>query len=106
MTDEKRKPALEQLNQAVSRNPDYFEFLLARGLLSKDMKKLKPAQEDLQKSNILFPTASAHEALGDIYRTRGNRERAMQHYAVAAQSDSETGRRAARKLESMRKKGR
>ncbi|MEE8119597.1 MAG: M48 family metalloprotease, partial [Gammaproteobacteria bacterium] len=106
MTDKKRKQALVQLNEAITRNPDYFEFLLARGLLFKDMKNLNSARQDLQKSIQLFPTALAHEGLGDINRIQGNREPAMENYAVAAQSDSETGRRAARKLQSMRNKGR
>lgn len=90
--------ALEHFDKAIQLNPGYFEFYVYRGLLHGEAGELDAARRDLEKSNQLLPTAVAHEALGDIAVEQGQREAAIQHYSVAATSNSEVGQRAAAKL--------
>lgn len=90
--------AIAHFDKAIQLNPGYFEFYVYRGLLHGEMGELEAARRDLEKSNQLLPTAIAHEALGDIAVEQGQREAAMQHYSIAAGSNSEVGQRAAAKL--------
>lgn len=98
MAEDNRPEAMRHLDAAVQRNPEYFEYYLYRGLLREDAGRLEQARQDFQRSNQLLPTAIAHEKLGDIAVRQGRRNEAVQHYRVAAQSNSEVGQRAAAKL--------
>lgn len=95
---EDKAAALQSFNKAVELNPEYFEFHLYRGLLRGEAGDLAAAREDFVKANQLLPTAIAHEALGDIAVEQGQRDAAIEHYSIAASSDSPVGQRAAQKL--------
>jgi len=84
--------------RALERNGEFFYFRLQRGLSRKATGRSAEALEDLEASAELLPTATAANALGDLYLERGDRERAIQAWRRAAGSDSATGRDAARKL--------
>jgi len=84
--------------RALERNGEFFYFRLQRGLSRKATGRSAEALEDLEASAELLPTATAANALGDLYLERGDRERAIQAWRSAAGSDSATGRDAAKKL--------
>ncbi|MDX1453980.1 MAG: M48 family metalloprotease [Gammaproteobacteria bacterium] len=86
------------LDRSIELNPALFETRLQRGLLLLDGNELNAARIDLEAANTLLPTASAYEGLGDIAVKQNRRDDAIEAYRVAATSDSEVGKRAARKL--------
>lgn len=105
MQRERNAAALEHFDRAIELNPRYFEFYVYRGLLREDAGRLDAARQDLERANQLLPTAIAHEALGDIAAAQGRRGDAINHYSVAATSDSPVGRRAAQKLDRLQRGG-
>ena len=85
--------ALTDFDLAIARNREYFQFYLQRGLIKQQMRAAD-SRTDLEKSVALLPTAVAHLALGDEVLKLNDRESAKQHFALAAQSESEIGKRA------------
>jgi beta-barrel assembly-enhancing protease len=57
--------------------------------------KKEQAESFLKKANALLPTAPGYALLGQIAEGRGERALALQHYQLAASSDSEIGKEAA-----------
>jgi hypothetical protein len=47
----------------------------------------------------MLPTGPAHFVLGDIEAERGNNRKAMEHYAIVAQSGGEIGQAATQRLQ-------
>jgi len=96
---EERYPiALDQYNEAVTRDSSFFYFYIQRGLTRLKLRDRSGAEQDLNRSLELLPTAVAHNALGDISRNRGDRRTAITHYRAAAGSASDTGRQAKQSL--------
>ena len=89
--------ALADFDLAIARNREYFQFYLQRGLIKQQMRD-PGARVDLEKSVALLPTAVGHLALGDETLKLNNKELAKQHFAMAAQSESEIGKRATLQL--------
>lgn len=85
--------ALPDFDLAIARNREYFQFYLQRGLIKQQMRDAS-ARADLEKSVALLPTAIGHLALGDETLRHNDKESAKQHFAAAAQSESEAGKRA------------
>jgi len=81
--------------RAITMNPNYFQGYLGRGLVRQRVNKLDLAATDLSRSIELLPTATAHNALGEIEERRGHLDQAMEHYRVAASSQSDVGQAAA-----------
>lgn len=79
---------------AISKNPDYYQHWLARGLLRQE-RGLAGAESDLQRAQQLLPTASAAYALGQLAEDRNDLGTAMQYYRSVAQSGGELGQAAA-----------
>jgi tetratricopeptide (TPR) repeat protein len=52
--------------RAITMNPNYFQGYLGRGLVRQRVNKLDLAATDLSRSIELLPTATAHNALGEI----------------------------------------
>lgn len=92
------RAALEHYQGAVDRNPRFFQHYLGRGLVHNELGELRFAEEDLQRSIDLLPTATAHYTLGSIAERTGRTDEARRHYAMASQSDSGVGRAAALSL--------
>jgi predicted Zn-dependent protease len=90
--------ALSAYTRAITNNPEYFPAYLGRGLVRQRMNKLDLAATDLQKSIDLLPTATAHNALGQIEQKRGHLDQAAEHFRVASGSQSEVGQAAALSL--------
>ena len=86
--------ALVNYDRAVSHNPDFFHFLLQRGLTKEKLDNPAGAKVDLESSLALLPTVSAHKALGDIAQAAGDIQTAKAHYQQAAGGGGETGKQA------------
>lgn len=86
--------ALEDYNQAIELNSNYFYYYLQRGLTRKKLNQRQQAYEDLQASTRLLPTAVAYNSLGELELAAGSRQNAKVYFAEAATSDSPAGRQA------------
>jgi beta-barrel assembly-enhancing protease len=89
--------ALADYDLAIGRNREFFQFYLQRGLI-KQQTLDAGARADLEQSVALLPTAVAYFALGDDALKRSDKESAKQFFALAAQSDSDVGKRATLQL--------
>jgi predicted Zn-dependent protease len=90
--------AVSAYTRAITNNPEYFPAYVGRGLVRQRMNKIDLAATDLQKSIQLLPTATAHNALGQIEQKRGHIDQAAEHFRIASASQSETGQAAALSL--------
>ncbi len=95
------RDALPHLERAMARNNEYFAFHLNAGIAMEQLQDYERARSHLEKSIQLLPTAPAHYTAGNVARAQGDRNRAIEHYRTAAQSDSEAGARARRALQEM-----
>lgn len=91
--------ALASFNRAIELNPDYFDFYLQRGNLKYQLGDLTGSEKDLAASNTLLPSADAYLTLGEIAWIKGEEERAMDYFRIAAQAHSAAGAEARKKLE-------
>ena len=94
--------AATNYDSAIRRRDDYFYYYLRRGLAKKELGDLDRAKADLERSNEMLPTGPAHFVLGDIEAERGNTGKAMEHYAIVAQSGGEIGQAATHKLQRLK----
>ncbi len=88
------KTARSYYDKAIGRNDEFFYYHLRRGLVNEKLDNNSAARRDLERSNQLLPTASAHNALGNIARLNGDTEQATRHYRAASQQQSEAGKAA------------
>ena len=88
-------------SEALKHDSSWFYHHLRRGMVREEQDRLDGARQDLSRSLELAPTAEGYFHLGNTERKAGNRDRAIQHYRTAAQSDSPTGRAARQALEDM-----
>jgi len=96
--NDKNKRALASYKKAVSANPGFFYGYLREGQMYYLLDKSASARSSLEYSLELMPTAEAHYLLGMLEKDNGNINGAMEHFKVAAQSDSETGSKATREM--------
>ena len=76
-------------------NPNYFGSWLGAGVAQLQAGNTARAQEWLERSVELLPTAPAAYYLGNIARDRGDGAKAMSYYRAAAKSNSPIGQAAA-----------
>lgn len=88
-------------SDALARDSEWFYHHLRRGMVREKRSNWSGARTDLQASLELLPTADAHLHLGNVERASGNRQQAIEHYKIAAQSDSPAGKRARERLVEM-----
>ena len=93
--------ALTDYQRALSLDGDYYQHYVGAGLAAKALNRPDQAAQYLEKSVTLLPTATAHNALGELALARGDRERAVEHLRIAAQSDSPVGQQARETLNRM-----
>lgn len=93
--------ALTDYQRALSLDGDYYQHYVGAGLAAKALNRPDQAAQYLEKSVTLLPTATAHNALGELALARGDRERAVEHLRIAAQSDSPVGQQARETLSRM-----
>jgi predicted Zn-dependent protease len=89
--------AVKNYDIAIRRRDDFFQYHLQRGLANEKLGNDNDAVTDLERSNELFPTAIAHNSLGNIAAKRGNKAEAIEHYTLVAggQGDVAVAARAA-----------
>lgn len=90
--------AVADYGEALARYGEFFYPLLKRGLLSARLGDDLGAKRDLEASLALLPTPRAHLGLGNQALAEGRYDNAKDHYANAADPDSEIGKEAYRAL--------
>lgn len=90
--------ALRSYRSAVDRNPDFFYGYLRKGQVEFEVKEYANSRNDLTQSLKLMPTAEAHYLLGKMDQDAGKMDSALEHYKVAAQSNTPAGQKASREL--------
>ena len=90
--------ALKSYEKAIRANPDFFYGYLRRGQMEYQLNRLQPARNSLGTSLEMVPTAEAHYLLGMMDKKNGNLDSALEHFQTAAQSESESGKKANREL--------
>ena len=86
--------AVDHYADAIALNDEFFYYHLHKGLAHQALSQPDAAQADLEASISLFATADAHFALGMLAESRGNTGVALEHYSVAADSNSLAGQAA------------
>lgn len=86
---------------AIALDESWFYQHLRRGMVREKRGNPDGARRDLHASLERLQTANAHFHLGNVERASGNRGQAIEHYRMAARSDSEAGRRAREALTEM-----
>ncbi len=94
LTQKKPQEALVHYDKAIKMQPDYFKPHVQSGIALFNMGKKAEAEPFLKRANELLPTAPGHALLGDIAEGRGETDLALQHYQIAASSNSEIGKQA------------
>jgi len=92
------RPAIKAYNKAIRHNENYFLFFLRRGQIRQTLGDHSGARSDLERSNVLLPTAESHAALGRIALAQNRRSDAVNHFRFAAQAKSKAGRMALKDL--------
>lgn len=92
LTEKKNQEALNLYAKAIKMQPDYFKPHIQSGIALFNMGKKAEAEPYLKRANELLPTAPGHALLGQIAEGRGQTDVALQHYQVAASSNSEIGK--------------
>ena len=83
--------SLAYFEQALKLNEDYFEFHLHRGIALKKLGYQKIAEEELELSQLYYPTALADYHLGEIAIDNRALEKATEHLLRASSSRSLIG---------------
>ncbi len=77
--------AMKYYNQSIQNAPDDFAPYISRGFLYLDLKKIKEAENDLQKSLKLKPDApEGHYLLGSIRFNQNKKDEACKFWKMAA----------------------
>lgn len=94
LTEKKPQQALAYYDKSIQMYPNYFKPYIQSGIALFNMGKKAEAEPFLKKANALLPTAPGHALLGQLAEERGQTDLALQHYQVAAGSNSEIGKAA------------
>lgn len=92
LSQKKTPDALAFYDKAIKMQPDYFKPHIQTGVALFNMGKKAEAEPYLKRANELLPTAPGHALLGQIAEGRGDTALALQHYQVAAESNSDIGK--------------
>jgi predicted Zn-dependent protease len=90
--------ALASYQKAIRANPGFFYGYLRSGQMHYRLEQATAARSDLDRSLELMPTAEAHYLLGMLDRDQGNMKLALEHFELAARSESESGHHAIQQL--------
>jgi beta-barrel assembly-enhancing protease len=92
------REAIAHYQRSHDLNPRYFKPLLAQGVAHLQLDRVRDAEAPLTQSMELLPTAIGAYHLGRIAHAEGDLQKAVNFYQLAANSDSDVGRAAAREL--------
>jgi predicted Zn-dependent protease len=90
--------AINNYDIAIRRRGNFFQYYLQRGLANEKLGKNTNARSDLEKSNSLFPTAVAHNSLGNLAAKQGDKAGAIEHFSLVAAGRGDTAVAARDKL--------
>ncbi len=90
--------AISNYDIAIRRRSNFFQYYLQRGLANEKLGNNVAARGDLEKSNSLFPTAVAHDSLGNLALAQGDKAGAIEHYSMVATGRGNTAVAARGKL--------
>lgn len=96
--DKQPERALASYEKSVRANPGFFYGHLRSGQMKYKLGQEEQARSSLDRSLELMPTAEAHYLLGMLDKDQGDMNSAMEHFKVAAQSESEASQAATREL--------
>jgi predicted Zn-dependent protease len=85
------RAAMSELDQALQKNPKYYEFYLQKGMIEGARGNTLAAKYNFTRSAQLLPTASAHHALGMMALQEGATQQGINHLRIAAGSESDAG---------------
>lgn len=86
--------AIESYDTAIQHDAEFFNYYLGRGLSYSRQGNNARAQEDLQASVDLLPTAQAMNELGNLSLAQNNRSEARQYFEQAASAPGPLGEQA------------
>ncbi len=95
LAEKKPQEALTSYQKAIDLNPNYFGSYLGAGVAQYQAGNKAKAEEWLNRSVQLLPTAPAAYYLGNVAKERGDQPKAMEYYRAAASSQSTIGQQAA-----------
>jgi predicted Zn-dependent protease len=98
LAEKDEKKAIGHYEKAIQLDPDYFGSYLGAGVAQYRAGNKAKAEDLLNQSSKLLPTAPAAYYLGELAKGRGETQKAMQYYQAAASSQSEIGLAAAGEL--------
>ncbi len=93
--------AEQAYSSALSHDSGWFYHHLRRGMAREQLQQWAAARSDLQASLERLQTADGHLHLGLVEQADGRRQQAIEHFRVAAQSDTPAGQRARQALVEM-----
>ena len=83
----------EQLfTQAISKNNNFYDFYLQRGLIKEQQKQWNESHKDLTKSIKLLPSTQGHLELGKQEFNNGKIQQAIKHLEVASSTNTPLGK--------------
>jgi predicted Zn-dependent protease len=94
LSQKKPQEALAFYDKAIKMQPDYFKPHIQSGIALFNLGRKAEAEPYLKRANELLPTAPGHALLGQIAEDRGQIDEALQHYQIAADSNSDIGKEA------------
>jgi len=89
------RDAINTYDEAIARDPNYFDYYLGRGVAWSRLGNRGLAKSDLEQSSSLLPTAIAMNELGKIALADNDRQLAKQYFQEAAGGGGSVGREAA-----------
>ena len=101
LAEKQPQAAATHYEKAMQLNPNYFGSYLGAGIAQTQLGNRQQAEQYLQRSAQLLPTAPAAYFLGNLARDRGDTQAARQYYQAAASSESSIGQAAAAEFTKM-----
>src|SRR5690554_550743 len=94
LSQDRHSEAISLYNEAISRQDDYFDYYLGRGLAYSRQGNDQRARADLQASADLLPTALAMNELGTMALAANDRSNAKAYFQQAATAPGALGQQA------------
>jgi beta-barrel assembly-enhancing protease len=85
------REAVAAYDSAISKDANYFDYYLGRGVTHARLGNRRQARTDLEQSSQLLPTAIAMNELGKLTLLEGNRNQAKDYFSQAAQGQGQVG---------------
>jgi tetratricopeptide (TPR) repeat protein len=96
--DDRLRNAVGSYEESIRANPGLFYGYLRKGQVEYELGRTREAENALERSLGLLPTAEAHFLLGKIDQSRGDERAAAEHFAQASESQSRAGQAAQEEL--------